>query len=889
MKRLYVMLLMVAMLVSCLEMTGAERKKKKKEEGKTEQQSKYEELLEKPGTVTAKGGFATVHKVGQKIYLEYPLQYLGREVLLGSAVKSTSDAFLVTLGYKAAETLHLKFELQDSTIWVEYPNTAVLREKNETSEIGKALDRGYTSKFYKKFKVATYNSDSTAVVFEATSLFKNKDLNPTWGMLGNVITEKEDKDSFTFGTIKAFDDNLSVEVKQNFSTKMVYEMFIFTLEFSLGDVTANSSISMLLLPEEKMQPRVRDSRVGVFPSYHLTGIFPFPKSSYGDKEIDGVKTFYLATRWRLEPVDKVAWERGELVDVKKPIIWYVDDAFPAEWLPAIHEGILVWNQAFEKIGLKNVMQARNFPTKEEDPAFDPDNLKYSCIRYVPAAIGNGMGPSWTDPVTGEILNASVFIWSDIAKLVNEWRFVQTAQIDERVRGKKLPADVMHESMVYVIAHEIGHTLGLMHNMSASHVYPVDSLRSVSFTMKNGTTPSIMDYARNNYVAQPEDKGVKLTPPDLGVYDEYVIKWLYSPITGEKNMWEEAEIIEKWVDEKAGDPLYRYGEQQFRNIWDPSSMSEDLGDDPVKAGDYGIKNLKYILSNLEAWSGEEGDLSRRESLYQQLAMQYMGYLYNVIFQVGGVYLTNVKDGTPGTPHLSVAKADQRKAVKWVINELRNCDWLDDEKLLGKLPVRTTYTTAIRESLSKQLSEVWANRVLITSKLSTPQEVYSVKELYEDLYAEAFYPTLQGKTLTAFDKALQKGLMADVNKSASGKKNLFGLVDDCPVMIYPTLDELRLFNIVPAKLLDRFATKFAEVESKVGVGSVAKVLLSCQFSDENGTMDNYMEGDPNEKAEAQLNIVKKINTLAKSKMATAPVVDRAHYELLYRETQKALKIE
>lgn len=857
-KRSIILTLIAAALLVPSTDAAASVFKKKKKKAQTEataaqkpapkkKQTPYEKLM-KEVTDSACGGTFNLYRTSKdKIYMGFPRNMMGRRMLVGSTITATSNPAYLNVGYKYVKPTYFQIDLKDSLVVLSVPGA------NATSSdpgMQTALERSYIPKVLRRIAVQATSKDSSEVIFEVTPLInsvapKGKNFS---------LTKAADEKSTWFSDLKAFNDNASVKVHSNVDFTKTFLM----LKGKVGSGSMAYTVSFMLLPENPMPARVQDSRIGVFPVGPGEGSVKYNLTSAED----GFKGYVLASRWRLELSDTTAWKNGQKVTVRNPIVWYVDNSFPEAWKAPIKEGVLAWNKAFEAIGLKDVMQVRDFPTAEEDPQFDPDNLKYSCIRYVPDATMNAMGPSWVDPVTGEILNASVLVYNDVIKLINNWRFVQTAQVDEKVRAVKMPQDIIDESMVYVISHEIGHTLGLMHNMGASSAYPTDSLRNAAFTAKYGTTPSIMDYARFNYVAQPGDKGVRLVPPTLGVYDEYAIKWLYTPVPGAKDIWEEAEIAGKIIEAKAGDPLYRYGAQQMATSaaygsYDPSARTEDLGDDPIKSSDYGIRNLKYILPRMNEWIGaDDEDFTHRGDLYTQLTNQYYRYIGNVMAQVGGIYLNNVKDGSAVKPSVPVARKVQRASLKWVVAQLCSSSWINEPSVTSNLPLAAPQSNKICAAVAKSLASTVPTNVMLSSAVPGVAGPYTVKEYYDDLYAEVFASSIAGRRLASEEKTLQREVL-----TASSK-------DVRSVLSKSFAEETEADEHLGGQDWCGFE------DYSLGEGqSPFQKAVSVQTIDES-------DG-------CRIIFLNKVKALCLSRRSSAPSEDRAHYEYLLARVNAALQ--
>ena len=684
-------------------------------------------------------GLFSIHRDGQKLLYEIPDDLVNKELLLVTRISKTANN--IGYGGMKANTQVVRWQRQDDQMLlriVSYENVA-----DEEQPIYEAVLNSNFEPIIKSFEILSLGKDSSGVVIDVSSLFT--DDVPAIGLQksrrDNFKVRRLDKTRTFISSANSYPQN--IEIKH----VLTYEATEPPSNGSTGVISLEMNQSMIMLPEDPMQPRLCDERVGFF-SVRLI--------DYG-RDAQKAEERCFITRWRLEPKDPEAFARGELVEPVKPIVYYIDPATPEKWRPYLKQGVDDWNRAFEEAGFKNAIMAKDPPTPEEDPEFSPEDVRYSVIRYFSSPIQNAFGPHVHDPRTGEILESDIGWYHNVMNLLRNWYFIQTAAINPEARRPAFRDEIMGRLIRFVSAHEVGHTLGYPHNWGSSVAYPVDSLRSPIFTDEMGTAPSIMDYARFNYVAQPGD-GVTNLMPDIGIYDKWVTKWGYTPILDASSPDEERDILNQWVIERADDPLYFYGRQGPQI--DPRSQREDLGDDAVKASTYGVDNLKTILENLVTWTSEDArNYDELEELYGQLAVQWNRYIGHVGRNVGGWHENFKTADQDGLVYEMVPEDHQRAAMTWLDEQVfQTPEWLLSEDVLRRIEgagaidrLRRYQVGAVNLLLDPQrLARMMEAEVMLG-------DTYTCSELFSDLRNSIWTELRNRSTIDTFRRNLQRGYL------------------------------------------------------------------------------------------------------------------------------------
>lgn len=748
-KNLLTKALLAYLFLGCFPTAEAQIFKKKKTESeqtnskdksKKEGIQPYEKVITKEAK-TDKGLF-NIHVVDDKQYYEIPDSLFNKEMLMVSRIAKTATG--IGFGGGKINTKVLRWEKKPKQVLLRVVSHDIVA--SDSLPVHEAVVNSNFEPVLYSFDIKALKKDSLnpATVIQINDLFE-KDVNalgmPDYYRKKYKVTRLDAARSY-IDTLKSFPFNIEARHVKTYLAGNPPS------NGSIGSISIEINNSMILLPKNPMQRRYFDERVGWFARGQV---------DYG-LDAQESKTVRYLDRWRLEVKDEdiEKFNNGELVEPKKPIVYYVDRATPKEWVPFIKQGIEDWQVAFEAAGFKNAILAKDPPSPEEDPDWSPEDVRYSVVRYLASPIPNANGPHVSDPRSGEILESDINWYHNVMTLLRNWYFVQTAAINPEARGVAFKKEVMGRLIRFVSSHEVGHTLGLPHNMGSSVAYPVDSLRSASFTKKYGTAPSIMDYARFNYIAQPGDEGVALMP-EIGVYDKYAIRWGYRPILNKTDK-EEKEVLDKWILEHAGDPLYRFGHQQVGDVVDPSSQTEDLGDDAIKASAYGIKNLKRIVPNLIEWTAEPGknydDLS---TLYGQVISQFNRYMGHVSNNIGGVYEHYKTYDQEGPVYTPVSKEHQKNCLQFVQEQLFTTpEWLIDQDIFNKIE----YSGGVERIRSLQVKTL--NNILSLGKLArlienqtaNGKEAYSLLSMMADLRQGLWSELRNGKSIDTYRRNLQK---------------------------------------------------------------------------------------------------------------------------------------
>ncbi|UPS43709.1 zinc-dependent metalloprotease [Prevotella sp. E15-22] len=715
---------------------------------KPKKETEYEKIVKKGGTVMK--GLFTVRHIEDKYYFEVPDSMLGRMILCVNRFTAVPQNFGKFAGEEANDiTFYLEKRDTTQILVRQYVLTQIAKEGDN---IRRTLQQSTINPIVMDLKIIGHNEANDAHLVEVTPMFKgNSKLTDLASSLKTSLKLGAPQNNTTFiDTMKVYPNNIEIVTTRTYAAQNGQSPASQT-----GNITLGMNTSMVLLPKEPMRGRLWDERVG----YFVNGV-----TLFSDDQHKTQHESFIA-RYRLVPKDKKKYLRGELTEPEKQIVYYIDPATPKKWLPYLIQGVNDWNVAFEAAGFKNAIVAKVLP--EDDPNVSMEDARYSGLRYLPAEIENAYGPHIIDPRSGEIIEAHICWYHNVMNLLTKWYMVQCGPLDKKAQTMKFDDKLMGELIRFVSSHEVGHTLGLRHNMCASNATPVEKLRDKSWVEKNGHTSSIMDYARFNYVAQPEDHvSEKGLFPRINDYDKWAIKWGYQWRPEFKDEYEEKEKLMKETSEvlRNNRRLWWLGGEGWGE--DPRAQTEDLGDDAVKASEYGIKNLKRVMDNLPKWTKQDNDqYDDLREMWNAVVDQYSRYMNHVRNNIGGRYNNN----TPGLePYVGVPKERQKEALLFLGRHVFDTpEWLFPDNIMSKNGTNVLMTMSNRQEniLSQLMSISRLNGIANTG--------YPTEEFLNDLFAEVWQKEgdtdLKKKLRRSLQRSYVQNLNDLLNPTAQDQKN------------------------------------------------------------------------------------------------------------------------
>lgn len=727
-------LVLMALAVAMGQPAGAKKKDKKTAD------------TEKKEAPVRRGLFG-IQKSGDKWYALVPDTLMGRPFLGITRYVATPSGENVYGGEEVCEQTFYWEKAPDNRLLLR--SLTYLSVADSAQAIVKAVKASTENPVVEAFKIEKSQRDSavTSYKIEIGKLFGRENMAVGFGdddkKRLNITAMNTDR-SF-IKSINTYPINTEVKTVRTYACKSTGG----ATDTGTGVKTFEMNTSFVLLPKVPMRKRLFDKRVGYFTNYFT----PFSDAQ------QSVENKSFITRWRLEPKDEdiEKMKRGELVEPKKQIVYYIDPATPKQWRPYLIQGVNDWNAAFEQAGFKNAITAKEWP--ENDSTMSMEDARFSVIRYLASPISNAYGPHVNDPRSGEIIESHVGWYHNVMKLVHDWYMIQAGAVDEGARCMKFDDELMGQLIRFVSSHEIGHTLGLRHNMGASHATPVDSLRNKQWVEEHGHTASIMDYARFNYVAQPEDgisrKGLF---PRIGDYDKWAIEWGYKPIFGTKDENEDNLVLNKKTIEKlkSGGERFWFGGEGYNN--DPRAQTEDLGDNAMRASEYGIKNLKRIVKALPEWTREEADMNKNlKDVYSSLVGQFVRYENHVIRNIGGLYTTYKSVEEPGAVYQPESRATQKEAMEYLRRHVfTEPSWLVSEPYVNR--IAATPLGLIKPIADAATSLVSAATFDHIADYSYGKDGYQPEEYIADLTAMLFGNAQTGAKLSEYRRYLQTQMVS-----------------------------------------------------------------------------------------------------------------------------------